>query len=80
MGERLNAIGVFFIGGYETSTGGQRLVGLAEREAVRLQRIRRAYAELDEEVYKLFGIPHSTRAVIEETLVERPPEIFWPQM
>ena len=43
-------------------------------------RIQRLYAELNDEVYKLYGIPAATRAIIEDTLGERPPEILWPQM
>ncbi len=57
-----------------------RLDCLAEHEANEEARIQQLYAELNDEVYKLYGIPDSTRAVIEETLGERPPEVLWPQM
>ena len=57
-----------------------RLRRLAESEAREESRIQQLYATLDDEVYKLYGIPESTRAIIEETLGERPPEILWPQM
>ena len=57
-----------------------RLRRLAESEAEEESRIQRLYAAIDDEVYKLYGIPDSTRAVIEETLGERPPEVLWPQM
>ena len=57
-----------------------RLHRLAEREAGEDARIQQLYAALDDEVYKLYGIPDDTRAIIEETLGERPPEVLWPQM
>ena len=57
-----------------------RLRRLAEREAGEDARIQQLYAALDDEVYKLYGIPDDTRAIIEETLGERPPEVLWPQM
>jgi hypothetical protein len=56
------------------------LDGLAEREAAEEARIQSLYDELNDEVYKLYGINTETRAIIEETLGERPPEILWPQM
>jgi hypothetical protein len=42
--------------------------------------IQRLYSELNDEVYRLYGIPDSTRKTIEEILGERPPEVLWPQM
>ena len=57
-----------------------RLRRLTESEAEEESRIQQRYAALDDEVYKLYGIPDSTRAIIEETLGERPPEVIWPQM
>ena len=57
-----------------------RLRSLAESEAEAESRIQQLYAALDDEVYKLYGIPDSTRAIIEETLGDRPPEVIWPQM
>ena len=57
-----------------------RLRRLAESEAREENRIQQLYAALDDEVYKLYGIPDDTRAIIEETLGERPPEVLWPQM
>lgn len=57
-----------------------RLDRLAEYEAAEEARIQKRYAELNDEVYTLYGIPESTRAIIEETLGERPPEVLWPQM
>jgi hypothetical protein len=53
---------------------------LAEYEASEEARIQTLYAELNDEVYRLYGIPEVTRAIIEETLGERPPEVLWPQM
>jgi len=61
-------------------TMANRLDRLAEFEASEEARIQQLYAELNDEVYKLYGIPEATRATIEETLGERPPEILWPQM
>lgn len=57
-----------------------RLDRLAHLEASEEARIQQLYAELNDEVYRLYGIPAKTRAVIEATLGERPPEVLWPQM
>ena len=57
-----------------------RIEYLIELEATEEARTQQLYAELNDEVYKLYGIPDATRAIIEETLGERPPEIIWPQM
>jgi hypothetical protein len=57
-----------------------RLDHLAGYEAAGEALVQRLYAELNDEVYKLYGIPDSTRVIIEETLCERPPEVLWPQM
>ena len=58
----------------------QRLEHLTDQEATEEARIQQVYAELNDEVYKLYGIRDATRAIIEETLGECPPEILWPQM
>ena len=42
--------------------------------------IRQLYDKLDDIVFSLYGISDITRAVIDETLDDRPPEILWPQM
>ena len=57
-----------------------RLSQLATREREEEARIARLYATVNNEVYQLYGIPDDTRAVIEETLGERPPEVIWPQL
>ncbi len=57
-----------------------RLEQVARREANEEARIQSLYADLNNEAYKLYGIPDGTRAIIEETLGERPPEVIWPQM
>ncbi|MHB0980217.1 MAG: BREX-1 system adenine-specific DNA-methyltransferase PglX [Thermoleophilia bacterium] len=57
-----------------------RLDQLAQLEASEEARIQQLYAELNDEVYLLYGIPEKTRAVIEATLGRRPPEVLWPQM
>jgi hypothetical protein len=58
----------------------ERLDYLAEYEARQTESIQRQYAELNDHAYRLYGINDRTRATIEETLGERPPEIIWPQM
>lgn len=58
----------------------EHLDHLTGHESAEESRIQNLYTELNDEVYKLYGIPDATRAVIEETLGERPPEILWPQM
>lgn len=57
-----------------------RFDSLIELESSEEARIQQLYSELNDEVYKLYGIPETTRAIIEETLGERPPEVLWPQM
>jgi len=58
----------------------RRLSFLAEHEASEEARIQQLYAELNDEVYTLYGIPEGTRVIIEETLGKRPGEVLWPQM
>jgi hypothetical protein len=58
----------------------ERLDHLAVHEATEEAHIQHIYAQLNDEVYKLYGIPDATRAIIEVTMGERPPEILWPQM
>ena len=58
----------------------RRLSALATQEQKEEARIVRLYAAINDEVYKLYDIPDSTRAIIEETLGDRPPEVIWPQM
>ena len=57
-----------------------RLHHLARKEASPESECQERYSELNDEVYKLYGIPAATRAVIEEKLGNRPPEMLWPQM
>jgi hypothetical protein len=57
-----------------------RLHRLAQVEATAENRIQQLYGELNDEVYRLYGIPHKTRALVEETLGSRPAEVLWPQM
>ena len=49
-----------------------RLDLLADREVSEELRIQKLYPELNDEVYRLYGIPDSTRATIEETLGRAP--------
>ena len=48
----------------------------AEGEAA----IQSLYDSLNDEAYRLYGIPDATRKIIEASLGDRPPEILWPQM
>ena len=57
-----------------------RLATLSNHEALEEARIQKEFSQLNDEVYKLYGIPDDTRALIEETLGERPREILWPKM
>ena len=57
-----------------------RVDRLAEHAAAEEARIQDLYAELNDEVYQLYGISDRTRLVIEQTMGERPPEILWPDM
>ena len=57
-----------------------RLDLLAEHEAEEQARIQALYADLDDQVFRLYGFSQETRATIEEMLGERPPEVLWPQM
>ncbi|MGH8069498.1 MAG: hypothetical protein ACRERE_30525 [Candidatus Entotheonellia bacterium] len=57
-----------------------RLNRLAEYEMAEEEYIQRLYAEMNDEVYRLYDIPNNTRQIIEETLGPRPPEIIWLQM
>ncbi len=49
-------------------------------EASTEDEIRECYAKLNDEAYRLYGIPAPTRTIIEASLGDRPPEIIWPQM
>lgn len=57
-----------------------RLDRLQEFEAEDEARIQSLYAELNDEAYRLYGIPEKTRALLEETMGTRAPEVLWPQM
>jgi hypothetical protein len=69
-----------FPGTGDLSTIRERLDRVVEIETAEEARIRRTYANLNEEVYRLYNIPEANRKTIEETLGDRPPEILWPQM
>ena len=57
-----------------------RLDRLDEYESAEERRIQNCYAKLNDEVYRLYGISNATRAIIDDTLGNRPPEVLWPQM
>ena len=44
------------------------------------EQIQTTYNDLNTESYRLYGIPDATKAHIERSLGERPPEVIWPQM
>ena len=44
------------------------------------EQIHAIYNDLNTESYRLYGIPDATRAHIERSLGDRPPEVIWPQM
>ena len=52
---------------------------LAVEAAAEVQ-IQTIYNDLNIESYRLYGIPDDTRALIDETIGERPPEILWAHM
>jgi hypothetical protein len=56
------------------------LAELAVKEAANETAIRKHYLELNEAVYRLYGIPDVTRAKINQSLGERPPEVLWVEM
>ena len=53
---------------------------LAKYEASQEARIRVVYSELNDEVYRIYGITDGTRRSLEEELGDRPLEYLWPQM
>ena len=57
-----------------------RLDYLAGRERSLESECQERYSKLNDEVYKLYGIPTATRTIIEEELGNRPSEVLWPQM
>lgn len=57
-----------------------RLDRLAEFESLQEARIKVLYSEIDQEVYRLYGLPGKTIKLIEENLGQRPSEVIWPQM
>lgn len=66
---------------------GEARMGLASRlqhletvEAEETMRIQEMYDEIDDGVYRQYGISDSTRAIIENTLGGRPREVLWQQM
>ena len=57
-----------------------RLAHLTVKERSLENECRQRYSELNDEVYKLYGIPAATRAMIEEQFGNRPREVIWPEM
>ncbi len=57
-----------------------RLDQLGEYESNKDGNIQKLYSDLNDEVYRLYGIPELTRKVMDQSLGERPKELVWPQM
>jgi hypothetical protein len=58
----------------------EALDGVLDAEEKAEKQIQSLYSDLNIEAYKLYAIPDVTRAQIEKSLGERPPEVIWPQM
>lgn len=58
----------------------ERLDSLVETEAREESRVRSGFAELNSEVFRLYGYGDPTRQAIEAKISDRPPEVLWPQM
>jgi hypothetical protein len=63
-----------------SSSISDQLEHLTEFETAEDGCIQKRYAELNDEGYRLDGLPDSSRQIIEETLGGRPTELIWPQM
>jgi len=57
-----------------------RLDRVLKHENVADDAIQRDFAELDDNVFRLYGMPAPARSVVEASLPERTPELIWPQM
>lgn len=64
----------------DANTLSEALDGFLEAEASAEKQLQATYSDLNTEAYKLYAIPDITRAQIEKSLGERPPEVIWPQM
>lgn len=64
----------------DTKSFSDALDGVLDAEASAEKQIQSTYNDLNTEAYKLYAIPDVTRAQIEKSLGERPPEVIWPQM
>ena len=57
-----------------------RLDRLEAKEKGDEARIQGLYAELNDDAYRLYGIPGKSRELLEESMGPRAPEVIWPQM
>jgi hypothetical protein len=64
----------------DSATLSASLDSVVETEARRETEIVSLYNALNDVAYSLYGIPAITRAKIEASLGEQPPEVLWPQM
>jgi hypothetical protein len=58
----------------------QTLDAVLGEDAERTATIQQHYADLNDEVFRLYSIAPTTRAFIEESIGSRPVEVIWPQM
>jgi hypothetical protein len=56
------------------------LDAVLDHEAALDDQLQSTYAELNDAVYRLYGVNDALRAKIEAAIGSRPPEIVWPQM
>jgi hypothetical protein len=64
----------------EAPTIASVLDAVLARETALDSELAKAYAQLNDSVYRLYGVHDSLRSRIEAAIGERPPEIAWPQM
>jgi hypothetical protein len=57
-----------------------RLDRVHKHETVADDAIQRDFADVDENVFRLYGMPAPARSIVEASLPERTPELIWPQM
>jgi hypothetical protein len=58
----------------------QCLDQLLERERIADAELQAMLTKLNDEVFRLYGLPEKTRESVEDTLGERPREVLWPQL
>jgi len=69
-----------FIVLHQACTTGERLDVLAAYENTKEELISQKLADIDEQVFSLYGVNQYTQRVIEEAVGVRQPEVLWPTM